>query len=79
MGFHVGVEVDNRVAKTLRQEYEDLENWYDDGCVRSSNGFRRPFFWWEGVVSNEQLEIGVLHLLGNGPFTLQQKICVSIK
>jgi len=25
-GFHVGVEVDNRVAKTLRQKREDLEN-----------------------------------------------------
>lgn len=39
--------------------------------VRSGNGFRRPFFWWEGVMSNEQLQISVLHLLGDGFFTLR--------
>jgi len=44
------VNVDNCVAKTLRQKCGDLENWVTTGCVRSSNGFGRPFFWWEGTV-----------------------------
>ena len=55
IGFQVGVEVDIRVANTLRKNVKTLNNGMKLGQVRSGNGFRCPLFWWESVVSNEQL------------------------
>jgi hypothetical protein len=53
IGFHVGFEVDTRVAKTLRWDVKTLRIKTKPKGVRGSNGFRGTLLWWEGVVSDE--------------------------